>query len=312
MIIASIDIGTNTILMLIANVDASKKIISSTIIDEYRIPRIGKGLSPDKEIGPQQIENLFVVLGEYHQLIKKYNCDKVIAVATNAFRISSNGRKLACEIRNKFGFDVEIISGDDEAKFSYLGAANNKFKGANNLVIDIGGGSTEIIIGNDENILFKKSFLIGVVSGKEKYLNANPLLPAQINKLKEELIKLFNGVYLEKFKIDKTFAIAGTPTTLACLKLNLDHYEESIIEGSDLTKDEVNDFISELSILSPSEILGKYKAVVQGREDVLLCGTIILHTIMEILNLDSVTVSTKGIRYGAIVNFLLENNFRKE
>jgi len=305
MIIASIDIGTNTILLLIAKVDLNDKNISA-ILNEYRTPRIGKGLLPGEEIHEEKISDLFLVLDEYNILIKKYKCEEVIITATNALRISSNGKAITNRIKDEFGYEVNIVSGDDEAKLSYLGAVNSISDVNQNLVIDIGGGSTELVIGKGRDILFKKSFLIGVVSGSENYLNFGEPSIQEIVYFQNELGKIFRYDYLEKIKIESAIAIAGTPTTLACLKQNLNYYDEVQIEGSILSLSEIEYFVNALSQLSPKDILTKYSAVVHGREDVLLCGTIILNTLMKILNLNSIVVSTKGIRYGAIVDFMTE------
>ena len=113
------------------------------------------------------------------------------------------------------------------------------------------------------------------------------------------------GTNINKIIADKAIAIAGTPTTLACIKHNLKEYDESLIEGSILTKVEIQIFFEMLSKLTPDEIKAKFGNVVSGREDVLFAGTGILHTLMECLNIPEVIVSTKGIRYGAIINYLV-------
>ncbi len=302
--IASIDIGTNTILLLIAEVNKRNKTITP-LLNRYSIPRIGKGLVRGEKIKVSQIELLFNVLNEYADIITRYNCEKVISTATNAFRISTNGTEIADEINRKYNFKVNIISGKDEARLSYLGAISDTKFNSLNLVIDIGGGSTEIVFGNGNEIYSRESFPVGVVRGTEQYFHHDPPLSEEIANFKNMLSIIFNSLKSNKIKADNILAIAGTPTTLACLKQNLSVYDEKQIEGSSLSYDEIKIFIKKLSALSTSQILEKYNAVVKGREDILLCGTIILHTLMRILNLEQVNVSSKGIRFGAIVNYLL-------
>ncbi|MHB1687538.1 MAG: Ppx/GppA phosphatase family protein [Ignavibacteriaceae bacterium] len=306
MTVASIDIGTNTILLLIVGIDIRKKIIN-TMLNEYRIPRIGKGLNPGKEILVPQIEAMYYVWKEYHKIILKYHCEKVLVTSTSAFRISSNGPELASEIKSRFNFDVNIISGEEEAKYSYLGATFNFTGEKNNLIIDIGGGSTELVFGKGEKILFNKSYLIGVVSGTEYFLKHDPPLQKELNKFDQEISNKFAEISFKQFKVDSAIAIAGTPTTLACIKQNLVSYDESLIEGSTLTIEDITNLFAEISKTSSKDILAKYKTVVKGREDVLLAGTFILQRLMKFLKLNSVIVSTKGIRYGAVVNFLLSS-----
>ncbi len=303
MIVASIDIGTNTILLLVAEVNRSNREIK-TIKNFHRIPRIGKGLQPDTPMREENIKRMFTVLTEYSEIINEYKCEKILISGTNALRISSNKNEIINKIKTHFGFELNIISGQDEAGFSYFGAISNTKDAINSLVIDIGGGSTEIIYGNGNEILFSKSFNIGVVSGTENYLTSDPPSKEQIHNLKLFSGKTFFELTKGVFAIDSAIAIAGTPTTLACIKHELKSYDEDIVEGSTLSSKEMEKFTDELSELSSKEILNKYFQIVKGREDVLLAGTIILKDIMSVFNLNEVKVSTKGIRYGAIINWL--------
>jgi exopolyphosphatase / guanosine-5'-triphosphate,3'-diphosphate pyrophosphatase len=299
MIIASIDIGTNTIILLIAKVEvSSKKIIP--LYNEQRIPRIGKGLAPGKPILKEKINELLLILENYNSIIKKFNCEKIIITATYALRIASNKDEIKKIIKEKFNFDVNIVSGEDEADLTFKGAVYLFEDKYDSLVIDIGGGSTEIILGNITNIQFKKSFQIGVVSFKEKYFKDSPPSKKNIENLETESGQVFSDLKEVELNFKRVIAIAGTPTTLAAIKLNLTEYDEEKLEGFILKDDEIKNLISELSKLNEVEILQKYKSVVKGREDVILSGAIILFQIMKLLKIDKISISTKGIRYGAI------------
>ena len=306
MTIASIDIGTNTVLLLIAEINIHQKTFK-TVLNEQRIPRIGKGLSPGKDISKEKILALLQILKEYQQFIKKYDCDTVLVTGTNALRIAANSQQIKNLIKSEFGYDTNIISGEDEAKLSFLGATginkNNK-----SLMIDIGGGSTEITYGKGDEILFNKSFNVGVVSGTENYLVDDPPAKFQIKKFISHIENTFNEFKNENsFDAEEIIAIAGTPTTLACIQQNLQEYDEELIEGSTLLTSDIKLLMDELSTMDSLEIKNKYRSIVSGREDVLLAGTIILYKILEIFNINSVKVSTKGIRYGAIEKFIADN-----
>ena len=306
MIIASIDIGTNTVLLLIADVNVQQKKIM-TILNEQRIPRIGKGLRPGKEISKEKILSLLQVLNEYQQIIKKHNCEKVLVTATNALRIASNSKQITNLIKGEFGFETNIVSGEEEAQISFLGAAGRNGN-KKSLMIDIGGGSTEITFGKGNEILFNKSFNVGVVSGTENILVDDPPAEFQINEFKSHIEKTFIELTNNfNFEPDEIVAIAGTPTTLACIQQKLTEYDEEKIEGSTLKKEDIKSLVDELSTMNSFYIKDKYKSIVSGREDVLFAGTIILYKLMDILKIDSVKVSTKGIRYGAIEKFISEN-----
>ncbi len=306
MIISSIDIGTNTVLLLVAEVNNStKKIIS--LRDEHRIPRIGKNVTIGKPISNGKITELFEVLDEYNKINREFKSERTIVSATNAFRISSNGMEISKRIEKVFGWDVNILSGDDEAKYSYLGSTYGDHSNVNTLIIDIGGGSTELVLGRNENIFFRKSFPVGAVIATEKYLKHAPPLSKEVETFKEFVIKIFDNLMENVEDVKKSIAIAGTPTTLACIKQNISEYNESLIEGSELTKFDLVNLSDTLAAMPTNAIKTKYGNVVKGREDVLLSGSLILLYIMELLKLPSVLVSTKGIRYGAIVNYILDS-----
>jgi exopolyphosphatase / guanosine-5'-triphosphate,3'-diphosphate pyrophosphatase len=302
MTISSIDIGTNTILLLLAEVDILTKKIKP-ILNEHRIPRIGKGLKPRHPISEIKINELFNVLEEYKKIIDMHKCEVNLVTATNAFRIASNSKELVKEIQHRFSLNVEIVKGEEEAKLSYLGASSNINVGKT-LVIDIGGGSTEIIYGIGNELKFIKSFQVGVVSGSEMFLHNDPPKRNEINKLNYFIIKELEEICKQNISPDNTIAIAGTPTTLACIKNNLIEYNEEVIEGSYLYINEMKDIIKKICTLSIKQISEKFNVVAKGREDVLLAGSYILFNIMKLLEIDRIIVSTKGIRYGAIVNYL--------
>jgi exopolyphosphatase/guanosine-5'-triphosphate,3'-diphosphate pyrophosphatase len=307
MTVASIDIGTNTILLLIADVNLKSSEIK-VIENLHNIPRIGRGLKKGNPMSEENIKRLFDVVTGYSKVIKKHKCEKVLLTGTNALRIASNKNEIIKEIKNQFGYDLNIIPGEEEAKYSYLGAVSSFNDKQKYLVIDIGGGSTEIIYGKGNEILFSKSFYIGVVSGTESYLVSDPPSEKQMKNFISHSKKTFFELIKNVKDIDIPIAIAGTPTTLACIKNKLKIYDEDVVEDSALSIKELENFVIELSQLSSKEILNKYSDVVKGREDVLLAGTIILKEIMNILKLNEVKVSTKGIRYGAIIDWL--NSFK--
>ena len=301
MIIASIDIGTNTVLLLIAEVDkASSKI--TPLLNEYKMPRIGRGLKINENISLDRIEKLFTILSEYKSIISKYNVDDVLVTATNALRIAANSTEIAERIKKQLSWHVNIISGKSEAEFAFLGAvpvsSNN-----NNLVIDIGGGSTELILGKENDIEYRKSFQIGSVSATENYLQNSPPLDKELSELKIELETIFVEIK-NKFAPDLTYSIAGTPTTLFCMVNEIKSFDDSVVEGGILKYEDIVRIIQKLKKLTPKEIINKYGSIMQGREDIILSGSIILLNIMKLLNLSKVIVSLRGIRYGAIVSFL--------
>lgn len=300
--IASIDIGSNTVLLLIASIE-NKTLIP--ILNKYETPRLGKGLNIGGKIENERVTHLLEILYEYKVLTEKYNCRKIIVTATNAFRIASNSTKIVSSIKNELSLEVDIILGDREAELSFYGASSSFPNFDKKIVIDIGGGSTEIIYGNNSEIFYKKSFQIGVVNLTEMFLNNFPYKDKSIENAKKHLQQIFSAIELIIPKGIATIAVAGTPTTLSCIKQKLKTYEENKVEGSSITKNDLDNIFRTMFPLSPREIQENFGSVVNGREDVLFAGILILQHIVNIIKVDIINVSSRGIRYGNIIDYII-------
>ena len=216
MIIGSIDIGSNTVLLLVAEI-INKKLIP--ILNEYMSPRLGKGLKENGKILDDRVNHLLDILREYKKICESHNCERIIISATNAMRIASNSKDIIDIVRAKLGLEIKVISGAEEAKLSYLGASSTFKEFPKKIVIDIGGGSTEIIYGEQSNIKFKNSFKVGVVSLTESFLNEFPHPQKNILSLQNHLDRIFESLTNTIPNSVPIIAVAGTPTTLSCIKL---------------------------------------------------------------------------------------------
>jgi exopolyphosphatase/guanosine-5'-triphosphate,3'-diphosphate pyrophosphatase len=296
--IASIDVGSNTVLLLIANVINGE---ITPIINEYRIPRISSGIKKTGVISEKSVKKLLEILREYSNIIKSYNCEKVVINGTQALRIAKNSEFIKSKIRDEFGFELNIIPGETEALLSFKGAISS-FP-SNNIysMIDIGGASTEIVLGNSNEIFFRKSFPIGVVISKENFLKSNPPTKNELENFEIKLNNIFKELTEIDFSNSTLISVAGTPTTLSGLKQNLTEYSESKIEKSILTKNDLEYYINQFNKLSYSEIETEFAPMVTGREDVILAGTLILQHLFSLLKKKEIYVSGRGVRYGAII-----------
>jgi len=167
------------------------------------------------------------------------------------------------------------------------------------------GGSTELITGKNNKIDYRKSFQIGSVSSTENYLKHSPSTFEELNNLDVVLSNIFQEIK-NTLAPDLTIAVAGTPTTISCMIKDLKDFDESIVEGSHLSRFEIKQLIEELKLLTPNQVKQRFGNVMRGREDIILGGSLILLKIMELLNLSEVLVSAKGLRYGAIYKYLIE------
>ena len=298
MIVASIDIGTNTVLLLIAKLEKNTLI---PLINEYRIPRLGKGLKPGQNIAENKTSLLFQILEEYKEIIESYNCDDVILTGTYALRVAANSDSIKEKIKNQFDYNLNIIDGETEAQIEYLAAISNlKTIKGNLAVIDIGGGSTELIFGDSQKVNFKKSFSIGSVNGTEKYLFNSPPKKEKLKLFQSELNLIFSELN-NQFDFQEAVAIAGTATTVACMCFGLNDFIEEKVESASLNSEAIEKLIDRISNLTSSEILDQFGKIVNGREDIILAGATILFSLMKKLKLNSVRVSSWGVRHGAIL-----------
>ena len=296
--IASIDVGSNTVLLLIAIVKDEEII---PIINEYRIPRISSGIKKTGVISEESVEKLFEVLHEYSNIIKNHNCEKIVINGTQALRIAKNSEFIKSKIKDKFSFELNIIPGETEALLSFKGAISSLPQNNIYSMIDIGGASTEIVLGNSDEIFFRKSFPIGVVVSKENFLKSNPPTKDEVDNFAKELSSIFSELRKIDFSNSALISVAGTPTTLSGLKQNLKEYSESKIEKSILTKDDLEYYINQFNKLSYSKIGTTFAPMVTGREDIILAGTLILQHLLSLLNKEKLFVSGRGLRYGAIL-----------
>lgn len=302
--IASIDIGTNTILMLIAEYDPGNNSIKP-IRNFIKIPRIGDKVAATREISPEKTKELIRIISDYACEARAENCGVILASGTNALRLAENSPDIIKEVFSVTGVNISIISPSDEALFSYLGAIGEN-NGKSKTVIDIGGGSTEIICGTGVNIEAVQSFQLGVVVLKEKFFSKFPATDSHLLSARAFIGEVISPFLSKIKKTDEYIAIAGTPTTLASIKAGISDLDEDKIHNSVLTVSDLEDFINLFSTLTPAEIGNKFN-ISKGREDVILGGTIILSEILKRLGTDSVKVSAHGLRYGAIKYYFTMN-----
>lgn len=306
--IASIDVGSNTVLLLIAEIRNGKLF---TILNLYRAPRLSKGLNDSNFINHNAVERLLAVLKEYKEVIDKYNCSAVLIKATAALRKAENRNSIIKTVEDKLSLKIDIISGQEEAELSYLGALSDFEEDNSYSVIDIGGGSTEIIYGRKDKIDYKFSFPFGAVILKEKYISEYPVSEDEISNISTFLKYHFSKLHERINGKDLLpIAVAGTPTSLSALNLGLNEYNEDIIEKSLLRKSDIERLISYFAHTTPSILIKKHKHMLEGREDIILTGSLILKGFMDALELDEIFVSSRGVRYGIIIDYM--NNLKRK
>lgn len=290
--VAGVDIGTNTILMVIADIeqDGSLTIIS----DHHAIARLGKNVDADKNINPDAIERAVTILRGYKEICTKEKVHLVNAVATSAVRSANNSSEVLPKLSDALGVSITSISGYLEAELTFAGTVLND---SETTVIDIGGGSTEIITGLNRTIQHRVSIEIGAVRVTERFwLSTNQ----ELSYLNEAIEYIYQQLHTIDLPIsENVIAVAGTPTTLAQMILKDDTFNADVIHNFVLTNEMIATCIETITSTQP-EKRGTISGVNPARADILLAGALILQQFMKINSLAQITVSTKGLRYGLL------------
>ncbi|MCU0642807.1 MAG: Ppx/GppA family phosphatase, partial [bacterium] len=219
---AVMDIGTNAIKFHIAQKTHEGK--WKTILDKAEVTRLGEGLNRTGKISPEAMKRNIAVIGEMVDIASKNNVDPIYAIGTMALRSAKNASDFIDQIKNKFGVSVEIISGDDEARLSFLAVRSSlDIRQGNFLIFDIGGGSTEFISGRDGQIRNKISLNIGVVRLTEDILLSDPVTQEECNEVNSMIQNTIRTIAISK-PIDKFIGVGATLTTLGAMKRKMAHY----------------------------------------------------------------------------------------
>lgn len=293
--IAALDMGSNTTLMLIC--DVVDGAITHVYSDHSTVTRLGQDIDKTGQIHPEALERMDQCLGLYRDLMNQENVEKVVAVATSAARDAKNKDEFF-EITSKHNIPVKIIPGSEEANVTFRGSTFDLKKAEGVAVIDVGGGSTEVIAGKDGEI---KGFSldVGSVRMTERFFTAHPVKSEELEKLKDFLKAEFqkNAASLPGPEdVKKGIAVAGTPTTLSMLIQEI-NFQEDKVHGFELKTTDLENWTDRLAAMTVEE-RQDLTGMNPKRADVIVAGVCILKAAMEHLGLKKLTVSTKGVRYG--------------
>ena len=300
--IATVDIGTNTILMLIADVASDGSL--SVVQDEQVIARLGRGVDEHRQITKDAFNRVKQFLEEYQRIASSHRVEKIIAVGTSALRDAANAAEFIDFIRRNTGLRIEVLSGHQEAEYTYQGAVSEFLVGDDQqefAVLDIGGGSTELSIGVDNNLVSRESFDIGCVRLTERFLKNSPPSSEGLEGALGEVSTWTSTLHRISPQI-RLLGVAGTVTTLAAMDLRLAKYDPERVGGHHLSIETITRLTRELQPLSVSEMIRKFPQIQEGRADIILAGMLILMEFMKALGAGEILASDRGLRYGIAYN----------
>jgi len=302
--IAVVDIGTNTTRLLIAEVEDGR--IRRELARDGRVTRLGAGVDAGGRLGDQALQREHPVLAEFAKRIEGRVTERRVAVMTSAVRDAANGREFAEEVSRRYGLDVHVLSGEEEARLTYLGATDELEPDSAErvLVIDIGGGSTELVVGRGRKVGFHASTQAGVVRQGDRHVRSDPIAPEELRAVAEDVRETIAAAVPESERrgIERGIAVAGTPTSLAAIAQELDPYDPARVHGYRLTGQTRDEILARLQPMTLDE-RRRVTGLHPDRALVIVPGIVILEEVMALFGLEAVTVSEHDILRGAALAF---------
>ena len=295
---AVVDIGTNSTRLLIADVDPSGAVSDLTRLS--RVTRLGERVDSGGDLSEAAIERTCAVLADYRRLIDEHGCQANLAVLTSAVRDASNGPAFTQRVRRDYQLDARTLSGDEEAQLTFLGAMSDREPSTEpTVVVDIGGGSTEFVVGHDHTAGFHVSLQAGVVRMSERHIHSDPPVPEELQRLALDTRTVFlEGLPPEeRAPVTRGIAVAGTATSAAAIDQELDPYDPDLVHGYPLLLATVEILLARLADMTDQQrrhVAGLHP----DRAPTIVAGMILLGEAMRAFELDQVEVSEHDILRG--------------
>ncbi|MCU0699021.1 MAG: Ppx/GppA family phosphatase [Myxococcaceae bacterium] len=296
---AAIDIGTNSVLLLVAERDAKGR--WQAVEERAEITRLGKGVDASKRLSPESMELTLEVLTRFAAEARALGVRDFAVSATSAARDASNGAEFLSSVKTRAGLTVEILPGDEEARLSFASALADFGAERPLVVIDIGGGSTEFIFGDTAGaITFRRSFDVGSVRLTERFLRGDPPAPAELSAMEDFLRQTFAALPPPPSGF-QLVGVAGTVTTICAVARTIEPYDPTLVHGAELARDEIVDTTQRLAHL-PVALRRTLPGLQPKRADVIVAGAFILRAALDALGAPTVVVSDRGLRWGLLAD----------
>lgn len=299
MLKASIDLGTNTCLLLIADFDLEREVVTRVLHDQSTMVRLGQGVDQSKQIHPDAAARTLACLRGYAAKLAATGVkpSDAICVATATARDANNGGEFFAQVARETGLNFRTISGDEEAHAMFRGGLLPGMEAANSALIDIGGGSTEFR-GQVGGI----SLQMGSVRFTERFLRSDPVTDEEFWKARDAIDEALGMAreWRQGVRRDtQLVGVAGTVVALAQWHLGLGKFDAEALNGTILTRGDIHRMVEELKWRTVEERRA-IPGLDAGRADVLLAGALILWRSLEVLAFPGLTVSTRGLRFGVL------------
>jgi exopolyphosphatase / guanosine-5'-triphosphate,3'-diphosphate pyrophosphatase len=297
--VAVVDIGSNSTRLLVAEVAAGRV---REVERQSRVTRLGRGVDLSGQLSAEAIEAACEAIADYMAICGDASVERIDAIATSAVRDASNGSAFVAELRERFALSARVLDGEEEARLTYLGATCENTPTEPTLVVDIGGGSTELIVGTGEEIAFHASLQAGVVRHSERHITNDPPSALELEALASDVRGLIEDAISGQpgLEAGAGIAVAGTPTSLASIEIGLEPYDPKQVHGHTLALASIQRLLSQLAsapLSKRAEITGLHP----DRAPNIVAGVVILVETMRAFDLDSIEVSEHDILYGTAI-----------
>ena len=298
--VAVVDIGTNSTRLLIADVDPRTSQLTP-ISRRSTVTRLGAGVEQTGVLSGAAMQRVFEALDLYAVEIGGADVvDHRVAVLTSAVRDAANGADFTARVKHDYGLDARTIPGELEARLSYRGATSGRAPSPEPVVVvDIGGGSTEIIIGQDDVVLFHHSTQVGVVRHTERHIHHDPALPDELAALAADARPVFADAVPPALtaRATRMIAVAGTATSLSAISQELEPYDAARVHGSHLTIAEIERMRDDLAAM-PNARRRAVPGLHPDRAPTIVAGAVLLHELMDLFGVAEIEVSERDILHG--------------
>ncbi|MFZ0088261.1 MAG: Ppx/GppA phosphatase family protein [Solirubrobacteraceae bacterium] len=297
--VAVVDIGSNSTRLLIAELhDHALR----ELVRHSHVTRLGAGVDADGRLREDAMERVFATLEGYRAEIDAHDCEHAVAVLTSAVRDSANGEEFADAVHERYGLEAHVLTGDEEAELTYLGANSERDPDDRTptLVLDIGGGSTELVIGSGTDVVFHVSTQAGVVRQTERWLRDDPPTQEELDELAADVRRILGDAVPDsrRASVEQAIAVAGTATSLGAIAQRLEPYDPERVHGYLVSARECERILGELSRMTV-ETRRAVPGLHPDRAPTIVAGVVIFREVLRQFGLERIEISEHDILRGA-------------
>jgi len=304
--VAVVDIGTNSTRLLVAELERER--VVAELERRSTVTRLGIGVDADGRLREDAMQRVFSTLEEYREQIERLDAERAIAVLTSAVRDSANGQQFAEQVERRYRLRPHVLAGEEEARLTFLGATSERDDERPTLVIDIGGGSTELVVGSRGEVSFHVSTQAGVVRQTERHLDSDPPSDGELAALAQDARAILgDAVPAERRReVRHAIAVAGTATSLGAIAQELEPYDPEKVQGYMLSRDRCEQLLERLAAIPLAE-RRQVPGLHPDRAPTIVAGAVILLEALAVFELDQVEVSEHDILRGAALALASED-----